>query len=110
VATLVRPGRIPLLVVTLFAVAAIQPLADISFVSDATAGSRYGRSVRHQYRYEGVRMRRTKHNSKGPRRYNTSRAGTRKGHYRHGSVRSVSGFKSSAKYGPPRKYNPYGSK
>ena len=55
-------------------------------------------------------MRRTKHNSKGPRRYNTSRAGTRKGHYRHGSVRSVSGFKSSAKYGPPRKYNPYGSK
>lgn len=100
----------PLLMVTLFAVAAIQPFADINLVSDATAGSGYGRSIRHPYRYGGVRMRRTKHNSKGPQRYNTSRSGTRKGHYRHGSVRSVSGFKSSAKYGPPRKYNPYGSK
>ena len=70
----------------------------------------YGGSIR--YGGSQSRMRRTYHNRhrrKSKSRHSKSRRGGTggSGYYRHGSVRQPTAFKSSDKYGPPRKYNPY---
>jgi len=70
----------------------------------------YGGSIRHGR--GRTQMRRTYHN-RHPRRSKSRHSKSRYsgsgggGYYRHGSVRQPTAFKSSDKYGPPRKYNPY---
>lgn len=65
----------------------------------------YGSSIR--YGRGQTQLRRTYHNRHRRKSKSRHGSGGRGGYYRHGSVRQPSAFKSSDKYGPPMKYNPY---
>jgi len=72
---------------------------------------RYDTSIRQSSNRKKIRMRQTRHNSKGMRRFNNTRGGHRRSkHYRHGSIHKPGKYKSSGRYGPPRVYNPYSRK
>jgi len=90
--------------------------ADRSWIGPANAGpyrnNSYHGSIRNRSDVRRVQLRNTRHNSSGRRKYNNTRGGYRAnqyqhGKYQHGSIRYAGKFKSSDKYGPPRRYNPY---
>ena len=98
-----------LLLATLLVSATLGLLADLHLPTSAEAASYYSRSYGGSIRHGRGRthMRRTHHN-RHARRSKSRRSGSgRSGYYRHGSVSRPTSFKSSDKYGPPRKYNPY---